>query len=344
MTSRRTHAGLGGVVVVALLACSGEMPRPRDAGRDGEGGPPPAATRLDETIRRAMAWTATLDVHPLRLREEKGMKGIKHMVEFLNFHNVVYRWSDDRDVRRTARERALATLRVTNDDAYHNLAAVDDRRFKQDSMSYLRACVLAEQFEADTRRYRLEIEKILPRLHAHLPARGIDQRMGFAVLFRQLGLAAPERETDVYPRSLIAQQVPMSYYLSAPDRPYDITHEIFAMTRRGTQPFPFRSEDEERYARTMVRQLLSHFMQGGNVDLSAEFLVNLAQLGEARSALARQAREFIFQSQNPDGSFGNYSRAGIVMRQRNPRYDVRIGGNLHTTLVCIWALVETVPD
>ena len=291
-----------------------------------------------------MNWTATLDVHPLRLRKEKGMKGIKHMVELLNFLNVVYRWSDDTDIRRTARARALATLRVTNDDDYHNLAAVDDRRFKQDSMSYLRACVLAEQFEADTSRYRLEIKKILPRLHAQLPSRGIDQRMGFAELFRQLELPAPERKADVYAQSLIAKQVPRNYYLSAPDKPYDITHEIFALTRNGTKPFPFRNEGEDRYARTMVRQLLSHFMGQDNVDITAELLVNLAQLGEADSALARQAREYIFQSQNPDGSFGNYARAGIVMRQRNPRYDVRIGGNLHTTLVCIWALVETAPD
>ena len=118
MLSRRTHVGLGGVVVVvaALLACSQEAPRPPDARRDEEAGPSPAVTRLDETIRRAMAWTATLDVDPLRLREENGMKGIKHMVEFLNFHHVVYRWSGDPDVRRTARERALGALRVTNDD------------------------------------------------------------------------------------------------------------------------------------------------------------------------------------------------------------------------------------
>ena len=320
---------MSALVGLALLSCSPETA--------------PGDPRLDDAIRRAMRWMTTIDVDPVRLRREKGMKGIKHLVEYLDSHLLAYQWSDDPETVRIARERILDSLRVTDEDAYHNLASVDARRFRQDSMSYLRACWIAEQLGKDTSRYRLEINRILPKLHAHLSTRGVDQRMGFALLFSQLDLPRPETEEQIYPESLIARHAPTSYYFSSPDRPYDITHEVFAMTGHGARPFPFPAAEDERYAKRTVKELLRHHVRETNLDLAAEFLVTVVQLGEADSAIARQAREFIFRGQNEDGSFGSYAREGAVMRRRNPRYDVRIGGNLHTTMVCIWALIETSP-
>ena len=329
------------VSAFALVACSPEAPGSvsQDT-QEAEEASPSDVSRLEDAIRRAMEWMATIDVHPIRLREEKGMKGIKHLVEYLDFHYLAYRASVDPQIKAASRKRAMDVLRVTEDGVYHNLASVDDRRFKQDSMSYLRACWLAEQFEFETTRYRREIEKVLPRIYRHLPTRGVDQRMGFALLFRQLGYSRPETEEQIYPESLIANHQPVSYYLRAPDRPYDLTHEVFDMTERGARSFPFPSPADERYAKGMVRRLLNHSMGQGNIDLTGEFLVNLVELGEARSAVAHEAREFIYRGQNRDGSFGNYEKEALAMRIRNPRYDVRIGGNLHTTMVCIWALVE----
>ena len=327
--------------IVVLAACSRQAPTAAPATKpETPNTTPDEVTRLDRAIRRAMAWMTTIDVHPIRLRKEKGMKGIKHMVEYLDFHYLVYKGSNDPEIKTTALERALKILRVTNEDAYHNLASVGTTRFKEDSMSYLRACWLAEQLGKHTSAYRREIKKVLRRIHAHLPTRGVDQRMGFALLFSQLGLPRPEREEDIYPESLIANRAPMAYYLSSPDRPYDLTHEIFAMTGCGTRPFRLPSKEDAWYAKEIVRHLLKYYILEKNVDLAAELLVNLVQLGEADSAIAKQAREFIFEEQNKDGSFGKYAREAVLMKRRNPRYDVRIGGNLHTTEVCIWALVE----
>jgi hypothetical protein len=272
------------------------------------------------------------------------MKGVKHFVEYLDLLLLAATWPDDATLSAAARARALDVLRVADEDAYHNLAAADPQRFKEDNMSYLRACWLARELGKDISRYRGEIEKVLPRLHQSLPGRGIDQRLGFALLLAELGLPPPETEADVYPLTCIARRLPLSYYLESGDRPYDITHEIFALTSRGSRPFTFPSAADERYARETVRSLLAIFMKQGNVDLAAEFLVNLAQLGEADTPLGREAREFIFRGQNPDGSFGAYDQAAAVVIKGNPRYDVRVGAYLHTTMVAIWALVSTAPN
>jgi len=302
-----------------------------------------SSSRLDGALRRAIEWAAGLDVHPVRLRVERGMKGVKHFVELLDLLLLAYRRTTDPALSADARERALALLRAVDEDAYHSLGAADAKRFREDSMSYLRACWLAKQLGKDVTRYRREIDKVLPAIVAHLPTRGIDQRMGFAVLFSQLGYPVPESLERIYPHSLIARHAPLDYYLASPDRPYDITHEIFALTERGAATFKLPTPEDESYARETVRALLKDSLAKGNLDLAGEFLVNLAELGEGATPLARDARERIFQGQNADGSFGVYDMEEARVLKGNPLYDARIGGNLHTTMVCLWGLVETEP-
>lgn len=269
------------------------------------------------------------------------MKGIKHFVEHLDLLLLAHRRTSNQGLAAVARQQALKALAAIDEDAYHSLGTVDPQRFREDSMSYLRACWLAQQFGKDVTRYRLEIDKVLPTIVRHLPTRGVDQRMGFAVLFAQLGYPVPQTLESIYPETLLARRVPFSYYLVSPDRPYDITHEIFALTERGAATFKFPHPEDEAHARDTVRKLLTYSLQRGNLDLVGEFLVNLAELGESATPLAQQAREAIFQGQNADGSFGIYDLEQAKILKGNPEYDARIGGNLHTTMVCLWGLVET---
>ena len=295
-------------------------------------------------MRRALDWAETLDLNPLRVRNELRMKGVKHYVEYLNLLYYVYRWRPDSELGQRAQQRALEVLLVTDEEAYHGLDSVGARRFREDSMSYLRGCFVAKQMGKDVGGYRREVEEVLPSIQRALPTRGVDQRMGFALLFKQLDLPQPETEEEIYPEYLIAKRVPITYYYRSRGRPYDITHEIFAMTERGQRPFPFPSGTDERYAKMTVRYLLKKSMQKGMLDLAAELLVNLAFLGEGNSKLASQAREFLIQRQNPDGSFGKYDPEKARRANGNPRYDVRIGSYLHTTMVSVWALSETTPS
>jgi hypothetical protein len=302
---------------------------------------PEEAARVSAALARAVAWAGALDLDPIKLREERGMKGIKHFVEYLDLLHLAYQWPADPALSAAARARAVEVLAVTDAPAYHSLGAADDQRFREDSMSYLRACMLAERFGKDTARYRGEIEELLPRLYGHLSSRGVDQRMGFALLLGQLELPRTEAEGEVYPESLIARRAPLSYYAGGRDRPYDITHEIFAMTWRGARALPFPDKGDARYAEETVSALLTAALERGDLDLGAELLVNLAELGRADSELARKARAWILDSQNADGSWGRYEEEARQLAETRPRYSVPIGGYLHTTMVCAWALVVT---
>ena len=303
-------------------------------------GSEPSSPRLAESLARAVEWAATLDVHPVRVRRELGMKGVKHFVEYLDLLFLARRQRGSADLAAAAQRHAEAALRAIEKPDYHDLALADERRFREDSMSYLRACWLAEQFGVGTTRYRAEIEKVLPRIYAHLPGRGVDQQMGFAVLFRQLGFAAPQSLGAVYAQSNVARHQPLSYFLVSGDRPYDLTHEIFAITERGAAAFRVPLREDEDYARETVRSLLELSLDEGNLDLTGELLVNLCELGESRSQLAVRAIDTIYGAQNRDGSFGIYDPEQAKVLKGNPRYDARIGGNLHTTMVCCWGLFE----
>ena len=44
---------------------------------------------------------------------------------------------------------------------------------------------------------------------------------------------------------------------------------------------------------------------------------------------------------NADGSFGEtHDAARVRAAKGNPAYDVEVGGTLHTTFVCLWALAQ----
>lgn len=269
------------------------------------------------------------------------MKGVKHFAEWLDVMLMGFECPLDPELSSRAREAALRAWVATDSPIYHDLRPEVPARFREDSMSYLRVCWLGERFGFDTVRYRREIDRLLPAIQRHLPGRGIDQRMGFALLLADLGLPRTETESQVYPISLVARRVPVEWFLESPDRPYDLTHEIFAMTGRGRRPFPFRSREEETHAIATVTELLRRTMDAKNLDVAAELLVNLAQLGEGESSWARAARAWILESQNADGSFGAYDAEAAKAAKGNPAYDVRVGGYLHTTMVCLWASIVT---
>jgi hypothetical protein len=302
---------------------------------------PEQVEQTNTALRKGIEWAESLDINPLRVRQELQMKGIKFYAEYLDLLLLAYEWQGDKKLSEDAQQKAMRALEITDTEEYHTLDPRDMNRFKEDSMSYLRVAMLAERLGKDTTAYRAKIFALRETLYGHLPQRGVDNRLSFALLFRQLNFPLAETEEQIHTESLIAAMKPLSYYQTGPDKPYDITHEIFAMTWRGYRPFPFRNNDEERYAKETITALLRKAIDDKNLDLAAEFVVNLAELGEAKSDIVNEARQFIFMGQNSDGSFGDYATQALEMKKVRPLYDVRIGGNLHTTMVCLWALLET---
>ena len=87
-------------------------------------------------------------------------------------------------------------------------------------------------------------------------------------------------------------------------------------------------------------------MRRDALDAACELLANLGQLGaraggDALGELYRQAADYVASRRNADGSFGEtHDAARVRAAKGNPAYDVEVGGTLHTTFVCLWALAQ----
>lgn len=332
-----------GVLAAAAWSCKAPPPplpdpavnvtfKPKDAGRRAE---------TDAALTKALAFVKPLAVQPWRVRDELGMKGMKHFVEKVQLLRMAAEWPGDEARRTSAAIALINTLAVTQEDRFHGLLQADDERFREDGMSYVRACWLAGRAGFDTTAFQLRIAQLRPRFEADQRRRGASQRMAISGLHETLGLPFSEKPEDVYAISRIGTRVNPQYWQQHPSNTYDLTHEVFALTRRGARPLAFKSDQDRRYTITMVRTLLDAHMRMNNPDMVAELMVNRVQLGEPFDRQLEVGRKFLLERQNPDGSFGRYDEAELRKNMKNPRYDARIGGYLHTTMVVMWALMAT---
>ncbi|KAJ8610287.1 hypothetical protein CTAYLR_009071 [Chrysophaeum taylorii] len=376
-------------------------------------------TPVGRMLGEAIDWSTNIRGawDPVYARDELGMKGVKHFTEWLDLARLAVARGDDRARTTTlafVRESVPKTLR---DPGYHAWLTfpTDSWRFRQDSMSYLRAyhlCVVGLGMEAShpdlMAAWRRRIIGVLPRIWTHLETRGIDQKLNFIKLFRALNLYVEREPTErlvyeddtgaslivepeepllptradldafeiaVFKTSLIWRMVPLGWYELSPERPYDITHEIFALTGDGRHPFPFFQADASPsplvaadelpldnptqyydYAVDTVANLLRLQMRRDALDVVCEYVVNFGQLGiraergrayvdNEIAGLYLTAIDYIKARRNADGTFGeSHDSAFIRLRKNNLNYDTRVGGTLHTTYVCLWALTQPIYD
>lgn len=300
------------------------------------------AAATDAAVRRAWPFLRDLDPDPVRLRDQLKMKGHKHFTEYLSAMRLLAAWARTPEVADAARARGIEVLeRYAKGPGFHNLAQADDARLDEDSMSYLRGCLYAEQLGWDTKAWRAEIATILPRLRGHIQTRGTDQRMAFAFLFEALGLPGGESLAALQPLGAIATQRSFESLVAHPENAYDFTHEVFALTWRGRRPLLARSEVERTYARKMAYTLLHIHATEKLHDSAAELLLNRIWLGEAPDPQILFARQLLLDGQREDGSIGFHTESLIREKTGNPVYEVRYGGYLHTTMVALWALMAS---
>jgi len=320
------------LLLLAVAGCGEEEPAGaplRTALRDLE-------PRIQALKIRSEAFAASLDVDPVALREERGMKGTKAFVELLRLY---------RDLGRNAspeqRTSYLAAVRrashAISDPRYHGLADAPVERFREDVLSYLSAYLLLGDFGLERSRYRAEIDAIVPRIEQDLPNRGPSQRLAFVRHFEALGLPAPDHIDAILPQTLFRRRVPATQ-LRHMDQ-YLLTHEIYALTDHGRIPASqVFTRDDIEYFDAVLPVLLESAIERGDVDLAAEIVVSYPMLGRAGEPAYLEGLEFLVDSQNPNGSFGNWEGIRALAAAKKPRYDVDVGFYLHTTEVVIWAL------
>lgn len=338
---RRAHENEAGVIFAAEPALAARAWRAaRSRGAAAVGDPPEQAAtaeflarneaRYRAALERATAWLDGLTVDPAELRAV-GIKGKKKLVEILDAYQRLHA------VAPPEREPALAErirelVAVTYTPAYHDMGSVDDRHFKQDATSYLRAALLMEDLGFDTALYRDEIRKVHGRLNRHMQRRGPNQRMAFHWYYAHFGLDEPFDLAAGYQLGVIAERRD-PYAMDVHDA-YSLTHEIFIPYEYGENlDVEFFDPDERAWLRHALERLTVGFLMRRNADLSAELLSCLRYLDLTDLAVYREGLDWLLAAQNPNGSWGDYEH----LRERHGRF-VDPGWYLHTTAVAVDAL------
>ncbi len=286
--------------------------------------------RYREAIQLARQWLDQLEVDPISLRKH-GVKGKKKLVEIVDGYYRLAQVSEGSE-----KERLLAEGRrrsaITYETAYHDMATVSDKEFKEDATSYLRAAVLMDRMGLDTTLYRSEILKIKPRLDAHLEQRGPHQRIAFDWYYRHFGLEPPFPLSGSLARGQIARR-PNPERIDAAVA-YDITHEIFIPYEYGERldadPFTL---DDKAYLKTALAFLINRFIERENPDLVGELVSCLRYLKLVEEPAYRDGLHYLFKAQNQDGSWGDAVKAKRAFGAFGPQ-----GQILHTTVVVVDAL------
>ncbi len=338
------------ILLAAWPATCGQAPAP---GPSVSTAPPPAAavaspsaaaspetiaqflerrqSRYRAAVAKVRVWMDGLTVDPIELRRHN-VKGKKKLAECLDVYARLL------DIASPGEKEALKTAirdraSITGEARYHDLAGVSDRQFKEDSTSYLRVAFLMDRIGLDTSFYRGEIRKILPRLNAHMPTRGTDQRMAFHLYYRHFGLDEPFPLESAFQAGIIVSRRPASGFANRMDV-YSLTHEVFVPYQFGDKlDAEFFSAEDKAYLRGVLAALTAAYIESNDPDVAAELSSCLSYLRFTDLPVYRRVLDYLLDCQRADGAWGDYERY-------RPFYGdyVNQGFYLHTTLVALDAL------
>lgn len=286
----------------------------------------------EEALAGARGFLDALEVDPLELRAHR-IKGKKKLVEALDAYARLHQVAAP-EARAGILVRVKALAAVTYHDRYHDMLRVDDRTFKEDATSYLRAALLLDRMGLDTARYRVEMSKAKPRLDAHMQERGPHQRRAFHQYYQHFGLAEPFPLGGALEQGIIARRADPAG-LSRMEA-YGFTHEIFTAYEFGerldAEPF---GEADRGYLTKALPQLTEIWLGKRDVDLVAELVACQRYARMTGETAYLSGLRFLLAEQNADGSWGRYESS----RARLGEY-VKQGLYLHTVMVTIEALTS----
>jgi hypothetical protein len=332
---RRGHAVLlVGVAIAALPCCKSRAPSTAEVERAWRrAGMARTARFVNEqrprygsVLDRAIKYIGGFSIDPLALRKQ-GLKGRKKLVEQLDAYVAIHRHT--KGARRSSvAERFRQAARVTASPEYHDMGSVDDKQFRQDATSYLRACYLMDRMGLQTAAYQRAIRAIKPRLDAHLPTRGPHQQMVFSFYYKHFKLPLPAALRRPAKGSVFSRR--LNPYTMSMHQAYQLTHEVFVPCDYGgrLQPAGAFSAADRRYLRRALEILTTIHQGKRNVDLVGELLACLRFLGYTDLQVYREGLRYVLSSQRGNGSFGDYER---LRQQRGERLELDL--YLHTTSV-----------
>lgn len=288
--------------------------------------------RYREALVRTRSWLDTLEVNPTDLRAH-GIKGKKKLAELLDVYLRLYDLAATGD-KQALLERIRSITALTATPGYHDMLRVTDQQFKEDSTSYLRVAFLMDRFGLDTKLYRQEILKVLPRLNDHMKYRGSDQRMAFHLYYKHFGLEEPFPLQAAYQTGVISSRHDPAWFKQNKMEMYNLTHEIFVPYEFGEKlDADFFAEPDKAYLRPLLADLTAYGIGLGDADITAELTSCLRYLHFTDLPVYQASLQYLLKSQRPDGKWGDYERhRGYYGDYVNQAF------YLHTTLVVVDAL------
>lgn len=287
---------------------------------------------VKEAIERTKDYALNLNFD-LNYIRKKGLPDKKYLAEYLGLFLKLKKAGVLTDAEIKSHLKPILT--EINKKQFHNMAKVDDKLFKKNSMSYMRIMWLLDNLGYDISNFKKEYQLIAKRMDDHLKIRGEWQKAVFDKYYDYFKIKKPI--AIKYAKKLkgpIAYQKSINFYNRT--QGYILTHFIFAAYDYGNALTQNRfTPTDIDYLNRILPQIIEKFETKGNDDLVGELLTCMVLIQKTNTPTFKKSYARLLSRQNKDGSFGAYERNRSRLKD-----DIEFRAYLHTTLVAIEMFVE----
>lgn len=265
----------------------------------------------------------------------KGLADKKFLAEYLGLFLKLKKYYHNTKTDKEITAKLKPVFLKINQKEFHNMASVNDKLFKKNSMSYMRIMWLLDQLGYDISDYKKAFFKIKKRLDDQMKIRGEWQRAVFSKYYDYFKLQKPiELKYAQKLKGPVDYRKPIAYYNQS--NAYVLTHFIFAAYDYGNALTQNRFDKEDlKYISDILPQIIKKFEAKNNDDLVGELLTCQVLTRQTNTAEFKQSFNRLLSRQNQDGSFGNYEKY-----RKKIGNDIEFRAYLHTTLVAIETFIE----
>jgi hypothetical protein len=288
----------------------------------------------NKAIKRTKAWLDRLYVN-LDLIAKYGYGDKKRLSELLGAYWMLHRYSDQ-TTKESIQKRVTPFYEYTKKQNYLDLATLDAKQFKKNSMSYLRIMWLLKEMNYDITHLTLYFNQHLKkRMDAHLVRRGPWQKSMFARYYDFFGFEKPTIIKDTSnQKGLIGirKRVETYKFLDA----YALTHQVYVAYDYGANRNQTRFNQEDmKYIQDTLLNLAEYYRKRKSWDIHAEIVQCLIYVGLKKHKLFTKNYHALLNAQNYNGSWGKYDH---LKKKFGNFVDTKY--YLHTTGVALSAIVE----